>query len=228
MSNHPHPNGIKQLAASCRGPVLHPTDDLYAETCAGWNLAWTQRPAVVVRAASENDVTHAVKYAAAQGLSVAVQNTGHGVTVPADEQSVLIVTKGLDQVSIDPQARTATIGGGISWEPVLTAAQEYGLAPLLGSAPHVGAVGYRLGGGFGCDALQLCLTVDAAQSLRVVLADGRTVSASPDEEAELFWAMCGTSGSGLGVVEEMTNALAPVTDVYARHLLHPLDAAAKE
>src|SRR5690625_4406954 len=166
MSNHPHPNGIKQLAASCRGPVLHPTDDLYAETCAGWNLAWTQRPAVVVRAASENDVTHAVKYAAAQGLSVAVQNTGHGVTVPADEQSVLIVTKGLDQVSIDPQARTATIGGGVTWEPVLAAAQEHGLAPLLGSAPHVGAVGYSLGGGFGWLARKHGLAVDTVRSLR--------------------------------------------------------------
>lgn len=227
MSNHPHPNGIKQLAASCHGPVLHPADDLYAETCQGWNLAWTQRPAAVVRAASENDVTHAVRYADAQGLSVAVQNTGHGVTVPADEQSVLIVTKDLDQVSIDPQARTATIGGGVTWEPVLAAAQEHGLAPLLGSAPHVGAVGYSLGGGFGWLARKHGLAVDTVRSLRVVLADGRTVTASPTEESELFWAMCGTSGSGLGVVVEMTIALAPVTDVYAGNLFYPLDAAAE-
>src|SRR5690625_7706120 len=112
MSNHPHPNGIKQLAASCRGPVLHPNDDLYAETRAGWNLAWTQRPAVVVRAASENDVVHAVRHAAANGLAVAVQSTGHSVTVPADEQSLLLVTRDIDEVRIDSGARTATVGGG--------------------------------------------------------------------------------------------------------------------
>src|SRR5690554_5510391 len=111
MSTQPHPSSIEQLVASCRGAVLQPADELYAETCAGWNLAWTQRPAVVVRASSEADVVHAVRYAAAQGLSVAVQNTGHGVTVPADEQTVLVITKGLDQVSIDQHARTATIGG---------------------------------------------------------------------------------------------------------------------
>src|SRR5690625_2202961 len=173
MSNHPHPNGIEQPAASCHGPVLDPTDDLYAETCAGWNLAWTQRPAAVVHAASENDVTHAVRYAAAQGLSVAVQNTGHGVTVTADEQSVLIVTKGLDQVSIDPQARTATIGGGVTWEPVLAAAQEHGLAPLLGSAPHVGAVGYSLGGGFGWLARKHGLAVDTRSEERRVGKEGK-------------------------------------------------------
>ena len=227
MSNHPQPDGIEQLDAPDHDSVLRPTDDLYAETCAGWNLAWTQRPAAVVPAVSENDVTRAVEYANARGLSVAVQNTGHGVTVPADEHSVLIATNGLDQVSITPQAGTATIGGGASWGPVLAAAQEHGLAPLLGSAPHIGAVGYSLGGGFGWLARKHGLAVDAVRSLRVVLADGRTVTASPTEEPELFWAMCGTAGSSLGVVVEMTVDLAPVADVYAGNLFYPLDAAAE-
>src|SRR5690625_2226421 len=166
MSNPPQPDGIEQLDAPDHDSVLRPTDDLYAETCAGWNLAWTQRPAAVVPAVSENDVTRAVEYANARGLSVAVQNTGHGVTVPADEHSVLIATNGLDQVSIDPQAGTATIGGGASWGPVLAAAQEHGLAPLLGSAPHIGAVGYSLGGGFGWLARKHGLAVDTVRSLR--------------------------------------------------------------
>lgn len=122
MNHRVQPNTVEQLVASSQGLVLRPGDDLYAETCAGWNLAWTQRPAVVVRAASERDVALAVGFAAGHELSVAVQNTGHGVTVPADEETLLIVTKDLNQVSIDPQARTATIGGGASWEPVLAAA----------------------------------------------------------------------------------------------------------
>lgn len=225
MSNQSHPDAFEQLAASCQGAVLHPGDARYEQTCAGWNLAWTQRPAVVVRASSEADVIHAVRYAAAQELSVAVQNTGHGVTVPADDQSVLISTKGLDQVTIDPHAGTATIGGGTTWGPVLAAAQEHGLAPLLGSAPHVGSVGYSLGGGFGWLARKHGLAVDAVRALRVVLADGRAVTTSPTEESELFWAMCGTAGGSLGVVVDMTVALVPVTDVYAGNLFYPLDVA---
>lgn len=220
------PSGAgEHLAPPNNGAVLHQGDALYAETCAGWNLAWTQRPAVVVKASSDADVQHAVRYAATHGLSVAVQNTGHGVTVPADEQSLLIVTKGLDRVSLDPQAQTATIGGGTTWEPVLAEAQLHGLAPLLGSAPHVGSIGYSLGGGFGWLARKYGLAVDSIRSLRVVLADGRSVTTSPTEEPELFWAMCGTAGGSLGVVVEMTVELVRVTDVYAGNLFYPLDAA---
>lgn len=225
MTNPCEHRDIASLAADCRGAVLRPRDEGYEDTCRGWNLAWTQRPAVVVRAADEADVARAVRYAAEHELALAVQNTGHGVTVPADEGSVLVVTSGLDQVSVDPRARTATMGGGTTWNPVLAAAQQHGLGPLLGSAPHVGAVGYSLGGGFGWLARKHGLAVDAVRSLRIVLADGRTVTASPEHEPELFWAMCGTAGSGLGVVVEMTVALVPVADVYAGNLFYPMDAA---
>ncbi|GAA1187363.1 FAD-binding oxidoreductase [Nesterenkonia xinjiangensis] len=226
MTIHSFVRDVEHLAASCRGVVRLPTDGTeYLEACSGWNVAWTQRPAVLVGATSEGDVVHAVRYAADHDLTVAVQNTGHSVTVPADERTLLIVTGGLDQVSVDPQTQTATVGGGTTWNPVLADAQRQGLAPLLGSAPHVGTVGYSLGGGFGWLARKHGLAVDAVRSMRVVLADGRIVTTSPAEEPELFWAMCGTAGSGLGVVVEMTTALVPVEEVYAGNLFYPLDAA---
>src|SRR5690606_38198638 len=95
------------------------------------------------------------------------------------------------------------------------------------SAPHVGTVGYSLGGGLGWLARHHGLAVDAVRSLRAVLADGRVVTTSPAAEPELFWALCGSGGSSLGVVVEMTVALAPVADVYAGSLFYPLDAAAE-
>lgn len=218
-------SGVRELAANCQGAVLVPGDELYAETCQGWNLAWTHQPAVVVRVASESDVVQTVRYATDRDLAVAVQTTGHGVTIPADAQSVLISTTELDEVHIDPEARTATLGGGVTWEPVLAQAQEHGLAPLLGSAPHVGAVGYSLGGGFGWLTRKHGLCVDSIQSLRVVLADGRVITTSPSTEPELFWALCGSAGGTLGVVTEMTIALAPVSDVYAGNLFYPVESA---
>lgn len=217
--------GIDRLAATVTGEVFGPRDAGFAEACACWNLAWTHRPAIVVRAASEEDVVAAVKHAAGNGLGVAVQATGHGVTVPADESSLLIVTADLDRVRIDPDSMTAVIGAGATWAPVLAAAQEHGLAPLLGSTPHVGAVGYTLGGGFGWLAREHGLAVDRVKSLRVVLADGRIVTADPAAEADLFWALCGAGGGSLGVVTEMTIGLAPVADVYAGNLFYPLDWA---
>lgn len=220
----PH-DELTRLASECRGPVLWPGEPAYEDTCAGWNLAWTQRPAVVVRVASEEDVSRAVRFAAEHGLTVAVQNAGHGVAVPADGDALLVVVTLLDGVRINPEERTATVGGGVTWEPVLAAAGEAGLAPLLGSAPHTGAVGYTLGGGSGWLARKHGLAVDSVRSLRVVLADGTVRTTSATDEPELFWALCGTAGSSLGVVTEMTVALAPVTDVYAGNLFYPPESA---
>lgn len=221
----PAATGLEGLAGICDGPVLGPRDGGYAEACACWNVAWTHRPAIVVRAANVNDVIRAVRHAVDRGLAIAVQGTGHGVTVPADERSLLVVTTDLDQLRIDPEARTASFGAGLTWNPVLAAAAEHGLAPLLGSAPHVGAVGYSLGGGFGWLARKYGLAVDGIRSMRVVLFDGRLVTTTPAEEPELFWALCGAGGGSLGVVVEMTVALAAVADVYAGNLFYPLDAA---
>lgn len=208
------------------GRVVRPADPDYQQAAAAWNLAWTHRPAAVVVPVNEADVVTAVAYASEIGLGVAVQSTGHGVTVPADENALLLAVHRLDGVSVDPLARTATLGGGTPWGPVLAEAQRYGLAPLIGSTPHVGAVGYTLGGGFGWLARKHGLAVDSVRSLRVVLADSRVVTASPEENPELFWGMCGTAGSHLGVVVQMTVALYPVTEVYAGSLFYPAEDAA--
>lgn len=216
---------VADLANACEGSVLKPGDENFEETCACWNLAWVHQPAVVVRAASEADVSLAVQFATDHDMSIAVHSTGHGVTTPADEQAVLINMMDINRVVIDPVASTATIGGGCIWGPVLAAAAEHSLAPLLGSAPNVGAVGYTLGGGFGWLARKHGMAVDSVRAMRVVLADGQIVTTSPTEHPELFWALCGTAGSSLGVVVEMTIELVAISDVYAGNLFYPLDAA---
>ena len=217
----------ERLAAACTGAVLTPADDGYAEACAGWNLAFEQRPAIVVVAADADDVAAAMRHAAAHGLGVAVQATGHSPALVADGRTLLISTRALDAVRIDPEARTATVGGGAVWLPVLEAAQQHGLAPLLGSAGDVGAVGFSLGGGIGWLARRHGLAVDRVRELRVVLADGRLVTASRTEEPELFWALRGSAGSALGVAVEMTIELVPVATVVAGSLWYPIELAAE-
>jgi FAD/FMN-containing dehydrogenase len=79
---------------------------------------------------------------------VTVLATGHGLP-GAVEGGVLISTRHMDRVVIDPGARTARVQAGVRWGDVVTAAAPHGLAPLNGSAPGVGAVAYTLGGGLG-------------------------------------------------------------------------------
>jgi FAD/FMN-containing dehydrogenase len=201
-----------------------PGDSGYDRHRAGWNLAFDHRPAVIVAASSVSDVVTAVRIAREHHLRVAIQSTGHGVVRPADHETLLLTLANVDHVAIDPRRRRATLGGGAKWTHVLAAAQDHGLAPRLGSAPHVGAVGYTLGGGFGWLPRRYGLAVDHVDRLSIVLADGSVVETSATDHADLFWAMLGAGTGCLGVVVEMQIGLVPVTDVYAGNLLYPLDA----
>jgi FAD/FMN-containing dehydrogenase len=133
------------LAAQITGPVLGPEDEGFAEECAPFNLSVTHHPYVVVGAANSTDVQVAVRFAAQRQLPVAVLATGHQATVPADD-AVLITTHRMARVDIDPAARTAHVTAGVRWQQVIDAAVPFGLAPLNGSSPLVGVVGYTLGG----------------------------------------------------------------------------------
>ncbi|GGT56004.1 hypothetical protein GCM10014713_57230 [Streptomyces purpureus] len=128
--------------------VLLPGDPGHDEELTGFQTGFSLRPHLIVAATSADDVRAAVAHAAELGLPVGVQATGHGL--PGDaEGGVLISTRRMDGVRIDAERRTVRVEAGVRWGAVVAAAAPYGLAPLNGSAPGVGAVSYTLGGGLG-------------------------------------------------------------------------------
>ncbi|MHB1319690.1 MAG: FAD-binding oxidoreductase [Anaerolineae bacterium] len=206
-----------------KGRVYAPGDAGYHEARRAWNLTVDQYPALVVVAKDADDVSYAVRWAADAGLKVAVQATGHGVVTPADD-AVLIVTSEMTGVEVDPEAHSAWVEAGTKWGQVLAAAQVHGLAPLLGSSPDVGVVGYTLGGGLGWLARKYGLSADSVRAIELVTADGRRIRASADEHPDLFWGLRGGGGS-LGVVTRMQITLYPVAMVYGGNLLYPIESA---
>lgn len=192
------------------GLVLRPGDPGYDEEISGYNQIVTHRPRIVVAAQGPHDVVAAVKYAAAHGLTVGVQATGHGVSVPAD--GVLISTRRMTTVEVDPPSRTARVEAGTVSRDLLAAAAEHGLAPLGGSSPGVGVVGYTLGGGVPLLGRQHGYAADQVRSLDVVTADGVLRRATANHEPDLFWALLGGRGN-FGVVTSLETRLVPVATV---------------
>lgn len=197
-----------RLARDVRGTVLDGRDPAAATEAAGFNMAVTHRPEVVVAAASTRDVAAAVRYARDEGLPVAVQATGHGAHA-ASEGTVLISTRRLQGVLVDPVARVARVEAGVRWRAVIDAAAPHGLAPLSGSSSGVGVVGYTLGGGMGHLARRHGFAADHVRAVELVTAAGepRTVTAGSDPD--LFWAVRG-GGGGFGIVTGLEFDLVPV------------------
>ncbi|MBD3781858.1 MAG: FAD-dependent oxidoreductase, partial [Micrococcales bacterium] len=170
--------------------VHHPGDPGYDRVRMPWNLAVDQRPDVVALPRTVEEVVDVVRAAAAAGLRVAPQATGHGAG-PLGEQgltgAVLLRTSALTGVTVDPVSRTARVLGGTTWDAVLEAAAPHGLTAAHGSAPDVGVIGYLLGGGLSFYGRRHGLGVNAVRALDVVLPDG-TLRRVDADDAELFWA----------------------------------------
>lgn len=210
------------LQSRVAGPVRTPSDEGFAAAVSGFNLYYANTPDAVVGVMSAADVAESLTFAAQNGLTVSVQATGHGAHHLIDG-GLLIDTSRLDSVTIDADARTATVGAGARWASVVAAAAPHGLAPITGSSTNVGVVGYTLGGGLGPLARSHGMSSDYVRSAQVVTPAGEIVTASADENPDLLWAVRGGKG-GFGIVTELTLALAHVPSLYAGNLTFPAPA----
>lgn len=201
------------LREQVRGRVLVPGDRGWTREVTGFNATVAHRPDVVVVAEDAADVQAAVRYAASARLPVAVHATGHGPMEPF-EGGVLVNTGELTGVKVDAHARTASVGAGATWRPVIDAAAPLGLATLNGSSSAVSVAGFVLGGGLPVLGRTFGFAADHVLSLDVVTADGDLRTVTADSEPDLFWGLRG-GGGNLGIVTSLTVDLVPVTTMYA-------------
>ena len=204
------------------GLIFRPGDAGYDARRSGFNLAVEHRPAVIVDAGSPADVVSAVRLAARQGRPLAVMNTGHGPSVPADG-AVLVRIGRLRRVEVDPGRRTARVEGGAVWRDVIAAAAPHALAPLNGSSPAVGVAGYTLGGGVGLLARRFGFAADHVRSVDLVTADGRLRHVTAGADPDLFWALRG-AGANFGVATALEIDLFPVATLLGGELCFSPDA----
>ncbi|MFH8973775.1 bagremycin/ferroverdin biosynthesis FAD-dependent oxygenase BagK/FevA1 [Streptomyces sp. NPDC017890] len=220
------PATAQRLAGRLSGPVLGPGDEGYAAEVAGYNRILRHRPAMVLGAQDATQVREAVAFAAETDLPTAVQATGHGPSRVTEGTGLLINTRRMTGVTIDPVARVARTEAGARWQQVVDAAAVHGLAPLSGSSPLVGVVGYTLGGGLALLSRAYGLAADHVTAVDIVTPDGRPRTATARRHPDLFWALRGGKGN-FGVVTALEFGLVPVTRLYGGGLFFPGDSAAE-
>jgi hypothetical protein len=195
-----------------RGRVLFPDDAGYEPEISGYQTGFVQKPRAVVAAAEKNDIAAAVRLGGEWDVPVGVQATGHGLAAGC-AGGVLVTTSRLRGVRVDAGRRTAWLDAGARWADVIEAAAGFGLAPLSGSAPGVGAVGYTLEGGTGLLARRYGYAADLVTSADLVMADGRSRRVTADSDPDLFWAIRG-AGANFGIVTGLEIGLVELDRMY--------------
>jgi FAD/FMN-containing dehydrogenase len=214
-----------ELRVPVRGDVIEPGDSGYDEARALYNAMIDKRPALIVRCRDVADVIAAVDFARDRGLETAIRGGGHnGGGLGSVDDGLVLDMSTMNNVRVDPGARTVTVGGGALLGDVDHATHAFGLAVPAGIISTTGAAGLTLGGGTGHLTRGHGLTIDNLLSADLVLADGSFVQASEDENEDLFWAIRG-GGGNFGVVTSLTYRLVPVGNVVGGPMFWPVERA---
>ena len=204
-----------RLADALDGAVVLPDDPRYDDARSSFNLAVDQRPAAVAFPTDARDVAQAVALADRLDLRVAPQATGHNqAPLGYMEDLLLLNVSRLQEVRVDPGARSVRVGAGVKWDRVAPRLSAHGLAGLHGSSPDVGIAGYSLGGGIGWLSRKHGMQTNAVTAFEIVTADGELTRVDADHEPDLFWALRG-GGGNFGVVTAIEFDVVEVEQLYA-------------
>jgi FAD/FMN-containing dehydrogenase len=217
---------IRSFAATFHGRIITPVDPDYEAARRVWNVMIDRRPALIVRPTDAGDVQAAVRFGREHNLPLAIRGGAHGVAgMGTCDDGMVIDCSLMKAISVDAANRTARAEPGVKWVEFDAATQAHGLATTGGTVGDTGIAGLTLGGGFGWLEGAFGMTVDNLLAADVVLADGRLVRASADENADLFWALRG-GGGNFGVVtsfEYKLHVLGPT--IVGGLIIHPFAAA---
>jgi FAD/FMN-containing dehydrogenase len=191
---------VEELARAFGGELLQPGDGGFDEARLVWNGIHDRHPALIARCSTPEDVVAAVNFARANDLEVAVRGGGHSAPGYATcDDGIVIDLSPMNKVEVDADAKTARAEAGTTWGEFDAATQEHGLAVTGGRFSTTGIAGLTLGSGSGWLERKCGLTADNLLSAEIVTAAGERVTASPDENPDLFWGIRGGSGN-FGIV----------------------------
>jgi FAD/FMN-containing dehydrogenase len=213
---------VDRFGSGLRGELLRPGDTTYEEARKLWNGVIDKRPALIASCAGVGDVIDAVNFARENDLLVAVRGGGHNVAGNAVCDGGLVIDLSpMKGIRVDPERHSVRAESGATLGDLDRETQVFDLATPMGVVSETGIAGLTLSGGIGWLRRKWGLSSDNLLSVDVVSADGRFLTASEEENEDLFWGIRG-GGGNFGVVTSFEYRLHPIgPEVMFCFILYP-------
>ncbi len=207
--------------AGLNGRVILPQDPGFDNARVLYYGWIDKRPAAIVRAADEADVSRVIALAKENGLELAVRSGGHSLVGHSmSDGGIVLDLSEMRTIEIDPGQRTAWAQAGLTTGQFTTAAAAHGLAVGFGDSGTVGIGGLTLGGGVGFLVRKFGLTIDDLLAADIVTADGGLLRLESESNPDLYWAIRG-GGGNFGVVTRIKYRLHEIDQVLGGILVLP-------
>lgn len=209
-------------ALSPSASLFVPGDASYEALAAPRNHQFASvRPAAILVPSTGADVQAGIAWARSKGVRVTPRSgEGHNYAGYSNSTGLLMLMSRFRDIQVTPSsggevvrygpstvtrnAGSITVGAGVTNADLHPLLENKGYLVPTGRCATVGVAGLALGGGIGFSDKMAGLTCDRLLSTTVVLADGRTVVASPGSEPDLYWASRGGAGNNFGVHTDFT------------------------
>jgi FAD/FMN-containing dehydrogenase len=199
-----------ELGRMLTGDLFLPGEEGWEEGRTLFNSMIDRRPGAIARIADVDDIAACVRWAHDTGTELAVRAGGHSVAgMCLNDGGLVIDVRGLKSIAVDPEARVARAGAGLTWAEFDAATQAHGLATTGGRVSTTGIAGLTLGGGSGWLERSHGLSCDNLIAAELVVGSGELVRASETQNPDLLWALRG-GGGNFGVVTTLEFRLHPV------------------
>jgi FAD/FMN-containing dehydrogenase len=213
----------ESLKTGLRGRLITPDDADYNAARQVYNGMIDRHPRLIVRVVDAADIMLAIKFAREHEMAVSVRGGGHNVNgFAVNDGGLVIDLSDMKGIRVDPVARTVRAEGGCTWGNLDHATHAFGMAVPGGIVSTTGIAGLTLGGGIGNLTRPCGLSCDNLLSADVITADGRFLTTSANQNADLFWGLRG-GGGNFGIVTSFEYRLHPVDTVLGGPIFYPLE-----
>jgi hypothetical protein len=215
---------LAQAQNGFQGPVYFPGDPGYDSGSLLSNARFDPEPSVIMMCQNENDVRIALNmcWGGPSNTPFTVLSGGHCTAGFSATNGMLVDVSDLKSVIVDPINNTAIIETGCNFGTLFAILNAYSRHVPAGECDEVCVGGYMQGGGQGFTSRTYGMHSDNVLEARVMLADGSIVTASAEQNQDLWWAIRGGTGGNFGVLLSEKVRLYPLGSVYGWAVRWPL------